>query len=323
MGIDKNYGDAYSLGLVMDKLAQLSERPAMQCGSLTLPSRYPSADMFEVFKCYSASSALSVFHNALADRVVYIIGKTRFFLGTFLEKSFGRLSAFLLELLAKPTSAMSNIIHLAGRIHMAARVYRYVCHSKVNANHVSNVNGFWFRNFTCSKQVELVINQGEISLTMPELQKFVLSSPTNKPDFLSATQTPNRDFLFSYTPVQYPVIVSNSPILAKCAECLGIKFVSISYFADAAHHYLSRKWKGLSNLGVGQLLNLKLTECAYIPSYLADCVTSIVRCFQRSFQEYRLLIGGQELNFGCKFHVIIVSQNVNRLKGGWCVSSAA
>src|SRR5262249_59334494 len=60
--------------LVNNLVFQVIEGPAMQCGSLRLPNRYPVADAAQVFQGDTTSGALSLNHNALADAVIGVMG---------------------------------------------------------------------------------------------------------------------------------------------------------------------------------------------------------------------------------------------------------
>lgn len=77
--IDQRERNTPALRLVLDKAAQLCERPAVQCGASRLPSRYPFADVRQVFQRNPASSALSLFHNTFADHVIGSGGETPLF----------------------------------------------------------------------------------------------------------------------------------------------------------------------------------------------------------------------------------------------------
>jgi hypothetical protein len=61
--------------LVVDKAAELSERPAMQLSTLLPPSPHPRADALEVLKADRPLCAFGSLNDAFADRVVHIFGK--------------------------------------------------------------------------------------------------------------------------------------------------------------------------------------------------------------------------------------------------------
>jgi hypothetical protein len=199
---------------------------------------------------------------------------------------------------------------------MATGVHGDVCYSKVNAYHVRNINRFGFLNLTGSKQVELAIDQGNIGLTMSETQKVILARAANKANNLSASETPDGDFLFQQTPIQDAIIVGNGPMFSEDALCFGIEFVPISHFGYTTYNYLSRKREGLSDLGIGQLVKLKLAEFTSIPRYLANRIASIVGSFKRFLQENRLRIIRQELDLGRQFHVNYYTTNRQYIERG-------
>ena len=84
--IDVDHRYAGSARFVCDELTQLTECPAMQRGPLGLPNRDALADALQIFQGDAASGALSLGHDAFAERVVYPSAKTSFFLAATLEQ---------------------------------------------------------------------------------------------------------------------------------------------------------------------------------------------------------------------------------------------
>ena len=312
----QGHGNSYPSCLVFDERSQLKERPAMQRGSLTLSNRYPSADALEVFQSDSTSSALSMFHDTLADRVVHTSGKTRFLLGSLIQSAFGRLGSLGLQLLAKPTVAIAHIVHLRRGVHLPIRIHSDVCHSHINSDHVGDVDGLGLFNLAARKQVELAVNQSEVGFSMPEAQEIVLPGATYEGYFLATAQTPNGDLSFRHPPIEDSVIVGDGSVLLEPASLPVIQFIAISHLADAANHYLSRQREIGSCLSIGKFLQLILAKGSFIISHLADSIAGSIRCFQSFAQQLRLSLVGQEFYLGSQFHAVIIPQTVNILKKG-------
>ena len=310
-GINQDQRDTCSSCFVVDKLTQLKERPAMQGGSLTLSNRYPGADAFEVFQGNSASSALSVFHDALADRVVHISGKMRFLLGSLLQTAFGRLGSLGLQLLAEPAVAIAHIIHLRRRVHLPIGVHGNVRHSQVNTHHVSNINRGGLLDLTGSKEIELTVNQGKVGLPMSEAQQIVLPGTTDKGYFLTATQAPDGDPSIGQTPVENSIIVGDRPVFLEPSSHLMVKPVSIGYLTDAPHHDLSRQGEISSCLSIGEFVELILTKGLGLPCRAADRIAGSIRCFQGLTQQLYLSFIREQLDLSCKFHTYIIRQGQN------------
>lgn len=287
---------------VVDKLTQLKERPAMQRGSLTLSNRYPSADAFEVFQGNSASSALSVSHDALADRVVHISGKTRFLLGSLIQSAFGRLSSLGLQLLAESAIAMTYIVYLRRRVHMAVGVYSNVRHSQVNAHHVSDINRLRLLNLAGGKEVELAVNQRKVSFSVSVTQKVILPGAADKGHLLTTAQTPDRNDLIWQAPVEDSVIVGNRAVLVESSSLPVIQPVGIGHLADAANHYLSRQGERGSCLSIGEFVESKLAKGLGLPSCAADGVASGIGGLQRLTQQPGLSFIRKQFDLGRQLH---------------------
>jgi hypothetical protein len=306
--LNQNHRDTSKPCLVADELAQLIERPTVQRGSLSLPSRYPGADVGKVLEGYPASSVLSVFHDAPANHMVHIGCEPRFLFGPFPEKPLGSFGAFTLKLLAEFAVAMPDAIHMSGRIDMAAGIHRYVGYTQVNTNHVGHIQGFGFLDLTSSEQIEGSINEGQVSLAVPEAQEVVLPRPRDKRNDLPATDTPYRNLLLGEVPIQDSIVIGDGPMSAECSAAGRIEFVSISHLTDATYHRLRRQRKSLPNLGVCQPVELKLPKRPRVPRCLADGVTGIISSFQRLTQEKRLFRIREKFHFGSQFHAHIIPQ---------------
>jgi len=301
-GINQDQRDTCPSCFVVDKLTQLKERPAMQCGSLTLSNRYPGADAFEVFQGNSASSALSVFHDALADRMIHISGKTRFLLGSLLQTAFGRLSSLGLQLLAESAVAMTYIVYLRRRVHMAVGVYSNVRHSQVNAHHVSDINRLRLLNLAGGKEVELAVNQRKVCFSVSVTQKGILPGTTDKGHFLTATQAPDGDPSIGQTPVENSIIVGDRPVFLEPSSHLVVKPVSIGYLTDAPHHDLSRQGERSSCLSIGEFVELILTKGLGLPCRAADGVASGIGHLQGLTQQPGLSFIRKQFDLGRQLH---------------------
>lgn len=314
--LNQNHGDTGKPCLVVDELAQLIERPTVQRGSLSLPSRYPGADVGKVLKGYPASSVLSVFHDAPANHVVHIGCEPGFLFGSFSQKPLGSFGAFALKLLAKPAVAVPDAVHMRGRVDMAAGIHGDVSYTHVNTNHICHIQRFGFLDLTSSEQVEHPINQGQVSLTVPEAQKVVLPRPADKRHDLSTTDAPYRHLLLSEVPIQDSIVICNGPVSAERPAASRIELISICHLADAAHDHLCRQWECLPNLGIGQSVQLKLAKRSRLPGNSADRITGIVGSLQCLAKKLRLFWCREKFHFGSQFHAHIIPQFQSFEKGG-------
>ncbi len=132
-----NEGQGYSgaFGLVPELLAQVEKRPAMQGGTLRLSQPYPSTDARKVFQGNAASGAFSLFHNAFAERVVGMVGKTGLLAAELFQAALSPLGGLLLELLAKAAVAVADAVQVRTRVAFAVGVRRYLDDAQVNPEH--------------------------------------------------------------------------------------------------------------------------------------------------------------------------------------------
>jgi hypothetical protein len=267
-----------------------------------LSNRYPSADALEVFQGNSASSALSMFHDALADRVVHVGGEARFLLGSLLQSEFGRLGSLSLELLTKPAVAITHVVHQGRRIHLPIRVHSDVRYSQVNSNHVSDINRLRLLYLTSSKEVELAVNQSEISLSMPKAQEIILPRAADKWYLLTTPQAPDRNDPIWQSPVEDSVVIGDSPILLESASLPVIQLIAVSHLADTADNHLCCQGERGSRLSVSEFVKLKLAKCIGLPCRATDSVAGSIRRLQGLTQQLCLGFIRKQFDLGCKFH---------------------
>src|SRR5260370_15353952 len=118
-GVNVDDLDAVESRFVQYLAFEVVECPAMQCGSLRLSNRYPVADTTQIFQGNTASSALSLNHNALADAVVGVVRETRLFAGLLAQQATSRLCALLLQFAPQGPVSMAHMVDVAGLVGLA------------------------------------------------------------------------------------------------------------------------------------------------------------------------------------------------------------
>ena len=132
-------GTPFKLGFVLDKAAQLGERPAMQGCSLRPTNRYPITNPAKFFEGDSATGVFGLSNNALADVVVCPGGELPFFAGQFLETAARGLRAFGLELLAQLAVTVANVLDRLALVDRAVTINGDIGNPKIDTKKAVNV----------------------------------------------------------------------------------------------------------------------------------------------------------------------------------------
>lgn len=177
-GVNMDDLHAITPRLVRDLLLKVINCPAMQSGSLRLSNRYPVANTTQVFQGDPALSALSLNHDAFADTVVGVPGKSVFLTRQFLESSLGRLGAFLLQLVSASSVAMTYMVDVAGLVRLAVTVHRDIDNTPVYTQKRLHLLGRWFFNLAGRQQVPLALVEPQVRLALLMLQQFFLAAST-------------------------------------------------------------------------------------------------------------------------------------------------
>src|SRR5438105_3686976 len=96
-GVDSYYHNADDLCFVNNKLLQLMKRPATMSGSVRSPYRCPTADIFEIFQCYTITGVFGAAYQSFSNSMVYLFAKFCFFFNDLFQSALGVLAATLLQ----------------------------------------------------------------------------------------------------------------------------------------------------------------------------------------------------------------------------------
>ena len=95
--INQQYGYARSLRLILDKGAQLPERPARESSTLLPSSPHPLANVPELFQPYRLLRAFGKLDKLFADYVVGVASEPPFFARKLLQAASGGVRALALK----------------------------------------------------------------------------------------------------------------------------------------------------------------------------------------------------------------------------------
>src|SRR5690606_25720773 len=96
-------------------------------------SRYPLADVRQIFQRNPARSALSLFHNAFTDAMVGVRGETLFSTRQLLQVTAGAVGLCCLQSLAQTTGAKAHALYTRALMHLAVAVGGDVRNTEINA----------------------------------------------------------------------------------------------------------------------------------------------------------------------------------------------
>jgi len=308
--IDQHNGNTNALCLVVDKGAELRERPAMQLSALLPFSPHPRANTLEVFKADRPLRAFGSRNNAFADRVVHVLCKAAFLSGKLFQAPSCRLRSARLEFGTQPPMAIAYVVDHAAAVVRSVRIAGDVGHTQVNPKHVVNVLGVGFLNRARHQQILVAAMEQQITLTLARLEQCLLAFATHERDGLPPVERPDRDGRVRQGEREDAVVVGDTGKWAKRAPGLFVELVGVADLGKRPHRHLSRQAKRLAHLLIAQLLKRKLAKGATRPRAGADVVAGSIRNLKRVLQGVGLFRGRLQFQLCCQFHIVKYSTEV-------------
>jgi hypothetical protein len=286
--VNEQYGYARSFRLILDKGAQLPERPARELSTLLPSSPHPLANVPEVFQPYRPLRAFGKLDKLFADYVVGVASEPPFFARELLE-------------------AASYGVDCLSTADVAVRVYRYVLDSQVHADHT--LGNKWLRvfDFARGKQIERAAPVREIGLPDAGLEQLHLPITGHKRDALPSLIGGNRPERYGTLfgiPREDAFIVGNGAVRFEPSLPALIQPVGICDFGEAPDYHLSRQPKAGLHSPVTESLKRVLPENPLLPRYFRDTVAGGVGALKRISQNARLLSRWTELQLGNELHTL-------------------
>ena len=201
------------------------------------------ADTTQIFQSDSPASVLRFSNKLLADRVVGMLLESCLPSREFLEFTFGRLGLFLLKI--PPAMLKSEPVSLDIR---PAEIFPVavggdIDNAQIHAQHALRINGRQRFNLTRGEQIELALDEAQVTFPASPAQQFELPLSSRKRDVLPAPNRPDRDFFALKVIGQNAVVESNRPVGLEGALDRVVTLVSVGHFGDAAHHDLGSRGK--------------------------------------------------------------------------------
>ncbi len=241
------------LGFIRDKVPQLGECPAMECRALRPASRYPRANVRQIFDGNRPLCAFGLRDNPFREIMVYPGCKAVFLPCELSQTAAAAVGALPLEFVSQAPMSVADVLDSRTRVDLPIAIDGDVCHAHVNAQHAFHVNRFGRLNLADGEQIPFAVDQGQIGFTALRVKQGPLAITAHERYGLPLVQCPDRDFLFGAIEGQNACIVGNRPKRRKDAQSLGVELVGICNLGDAAHGHLRGYIECLAYIGVASL----------------------------------------------------------------------
>jgi hypothetical protein len=324
--IDKQHRDAGSLRLVGDELAKLGERPIAQACSLSAAGRNPAANMGQFFQPDRASGAFCGINERLRNAVVFVALEPRLLLGQLAQTALGRLRAARLKTFAAIGKLDANGFDALAGIAMSVAVRRDVGNAEIDTKRFERIDQFRIVDVADASDKPLTLDQHQIDLAATMFHQQALMFPHHGLDLDATVECPDRNDVIRLE-ADNPIIVWLSGVLAKLDQLrlvtVGfVRRVRVGDFGDAANGHLRRDLELSPRIGIGQLMQVELSNNARFKAALRQEVAGLVATLERASEQAGLLFRRLELDVGHEFHSSSIERSafpVNpRTSGGAC-----
>jgi hypothetical protein len=285
--------DTSKARLVRDERPQLIEGPGVQCCPVAAPNGYPLPNPLEVFQRDSATCALSLGNDLLADDMVGVRGESAFFARQVLQPPLGALGALPLELGAQPSVSVADVLQVPTAMDGAITGHRDVGDPHVYAKELLSVGRGRLFHIAGRKQVKATIAVDQIGLAMLGGQQCTRPVPTGE----GQADTPAKH-LQGHGHVTLSVrddlvVIGDRPVRREGAQTLPVQLVGVGHLADGADGEVGREAEAVSDIGVDQSLQGILAERTGLPRHPTDEVAGRIDPLQRG-EQLLMLVGVRE-----------------------------
>jgi hypothetical protein len=282
--VNENQLYSSTTGLVVHECPELMETPIHPLGSI-IPATFnpgPRVNAFEIFKSKSTLRAFSQDYEFLRDLVVNISLKTSLFPRELFQPTFGTLGSHRLKY-SSSVSVPDSVVFDFGRRHSFSIARDCdVVDPEVHAQGIFGFIGVRFFDVTAGVQEPLTSTEDEVRFSLLALKEPSLSWTTGVRDLDSPeSQDPDGNF-FTFRKVRQDTrIVGQGSISTELSLGFLIQFISVRDFSYQSDRDLRTQTKLFPNPLVYSMVQSKLLEKFFVPSYFANLVTSNVNPFQR------------------------------------------
>jgi hypothetical protein len=298
-------------GFVRDVCPQLSERPTKERGTLSPSNRNPRANVRQVFQRYRSVRALGFLHDLFADVVIHPTGEPLFLASALLQKAFGRLRSFALELCPHPAVPMANPVHGVPTEHGSVAIDCDVLNSEIDAERTIDGQDFAVWYVAERMQIKFSILKNEVGLTLLKLQERSLSLATNVAHRLTSVRCPEVDAVGADESQNMEIIGSRACILESMQDRL-MAFVAGANYVNGASRQLCSQARCFACCSVRCSAQREFMEALLRKCDLRNVITRLVESSQRFTQGFCLLGRREQFHLRDKFQRFILPFSANK-----------
>jgi len=306
--VDEGHRNTRKPGLVRDERMELKERPVRQACPLALPSRYPFANAFEIFEGNTATGALSVRHECLADLVVDVLLIASLFAADLQQLACGRPRALALKI-APAMGGLATVLFDGGpRVDIPIAIGRDVDNSEVHTEHVRGLDQLGIVDLANSRQIEYAADKEKIGFPLASREQRTLALSAGKRHDLTPIDSPDRDAIIGFE-TQDAVVVGNSSQQTKSFSGLSVEFVGVGNLFDALHDDLGCEPRTSAHGVVYKFVQSVLPENFLVPCGRTDFGANSVSVFECTPKNCVLLPSRLELEIDNEPHIFSLHFN--------------
>lgn len=233
--------------------------------------------------------------------MIYMFRKVRLFTSALFQKSLGTFRPLSLKLRTKPVASSTKVSGVRTREVLSVARGCNIDNSDVHAEPFERLTLLGVGHIHGHEEVELALSENKICLAAIKQEQLPLVVATNEGDTLPSFYCPNTHGLAF--PGQDAGIVRDRAEGSKRPLCFPVQFVGVGHLCDGANDDLGRKvGKRGSTLGVGSLVQRKLSPCFRHPSLLGKPVACGVGVPKSLLQHHYLFGDWQELDLYDQLH---------------------
>lgn len=311
--IDDDYRNARHLRLVGDEAAKLGERPPMQTVALALSGPNPLTNAGQFLDRNGKAVAFSRGNDLLRYAVTRVFPEPGLLPGEFLQAPLGCRGASGLKPATTLGKLLADALDLGARVGPPLAVKGKVHHTEVDTEDPLDIDLCWVWNVANAGKEPLALNEHQVNLALAVSEKSALSISANKWDLLAPADCPNAHDIW-HNPDD-SVVVWLSRVLAedddlRIAPVGFLGGVSGCHFVDATDGNLGRNPKFGAGFGVGEFVQVELTDDASVKARFGQKVARLVASLQRASEQVSLILRRLELNVGDQLHDSSIERNV-------------
>jgi hypothetical protein len=178
--VNQNHRHTGQTRLVFNLLAQIVKRPSVMLSPLAFSNRYSLTDALQIFKGYSHRVPFGLFNNLLGNFVVFVGRHSLLFAAAFFEQATGRFSTLALQLGSEFGVTLAKAIKVISGVGLAGAIGQDVFDTQVAPKIFRGLEGRILCHFTRGKEVEVTVNQHQITFALLGHKLGALAFPTNE-----------------------------------------------------------------------------------------------------------------------------------------------